>query len=93
MKTIYKEYEPNPMPVENYVFDEGAPTFLDGCESQYTILNKKGKSLAFVFDKNDAVKMACADELIKTLKELMYWDNGKPEYDRAKALLRKAQER
>ena len=81
------------MPSENYVHDEGLPSFLDGCESQYTILDKTGKPLAFVFNKDDAAKMACAEELFKSLKELMYWDNGKPEYERARAILRKASEK
>lgn len=68
----------------SYEAEQGFCTQISGADGRVVC--------CFDEDPNEADSrlMTAAPELLKALKALLYWDNGKSEYDEARAAIAKA---
>ncbi len=51
--------------------DDGSPTYLDGCQAQYYIDDRDGRTIAFVKDAEYANLFAAAPDLLEALQKFV----------------------
>jgi hypothetical protein len=72
--------------------DDGAPDYLDGIQSQFSVCNNSGHVLAYTFDKAITERIVtavnCHDDLVKALRLTQrMFDEALPKFDWGKSAL------